>query len=76
MEEHNETITSSDYIAVGRVEKVIDGDTIDVKLLKVSNFLSNHLKTEQIVTVRYNGVETPETLQSGWNPAKTLKILS
>lgn len=59
------SFTSSDYIAIGRVEKVIDGDTIDVKLVKVSNYLSEYLKTEQTVTIGYNGVETPETFQPG-----------
>ncbi len=65
MERREEKIASSDYIAVGRLEKVIDGDTIDVKLVKLSNFLSDYLKVEQTITIRYNGVETPEIFQPG-----------
>ncbi|HDR7632484.1 TPA: nuclease [Bacillus mycoides] len=65
MEKHEESITSSDYIAVGRVEKVTDGDTIDVNLIKLSDYLSKHFKVNQSVTIRYNGVDTPEKAQSG-----------
>ncbi|ABY46707.1 thermonuclease family protein [Bacillus mycoides] len=65
MEKHEESITSSDYIAVGRVEKVTDGDTIDVNLIKLSDYLSKHFKVNQTVTIRYNGVDTPEKAQLG-----------
>lgn len=65
MEEHKEQVETSDYIAIGRVEKVTDGDTIDVKLVKLSDFLSSKLNKEQTITIRYNGVDTPETLQPG-----------
>lgn len=57
--------TALQYIAVGRVEQVTDGDTIDVTLLKMSDFLSSRFDTNEKVTIRFNGVDTPEKYQEG-----------
>ena len=34
-------------------------------MVKLSDFLSSKLNKEQTITIRYNGVDTPETLQPG-----------
>ncbi|MFE4029161.1 nuclease [Priestia sp. YIM B13551] len=52
--------TALQYIAVGRVENVRDGDTIDVTLLRMSDFLESRFGKNAQVAIRYNGVDTPE----------------
>jgi endonuclease YncB( thermonuclease family) len=60
---------------VAEVKRVIDGDTIEVLLLKVPESLLHELQTGSIVRVRYIGVDAPETNEPGGPEATKLNTL-
>ena len=57
--------TSTDYVAVGLVTEIQDGDTIKVKLKSLSSFLEKYFKAEEEIKVRFLGVDTPEKREEG-----------
>lgn len=61
--EETESIASLDYVAIGQVDRVVDGDTISVTLKKLSSFLGSHFEVDQEIVIRYNGVDSPEKYQ-------------
>lgn len=75
MQDVSESIASKalDYIAIARVEEVIDGDTVSVTLLKLSDLLTKHLNEDDRIEIRLNGVDTPEKRQSGAESYKNPK---
>ncbi|MEN3010779.1 MAG: thermonuclease family protein [Candidatus Bipolaricaulaceae bacterium] len=58
-----------------QVLRVIDGDTIVVKIIRVPSELSKVLLPGSEVTVRYIGVDAPEAEEPGFEEAKTLNRL-
>jgi endonuclease YncB( thermonuclease family) len=68
--EQTDTIPSLDYVAIAQVDKVVDGDTINVTLKKLSSFLTSHFEVDQEIVIRYNGVDSPEKSEDGGNSKK------
>ncbi|MEN3009736.1 MAG: thermonuclease family protein, partial [Candidatus Bipolaricaulaceae bacterium] len=58
-----------------QVVRIIDGDTIVVRILAVPPGLSHVLLPESEVTVRYIGVDAPEAERPGFEEAKALNRL-
>ncbi|WP_263117444.1 thermonuclease family protein [Bacillus subtilis] len=67
--------TTLDYVAIGRVEEVIDGDTIHVSIVQSTDFLELHGVSvgDTGVEIRYNGVDTPEKKVEGEESYKNPK---
>lgn len=69
--------TTMDYVAIGRVTHVTDGDTIDVTIASTSDFLDSHGIPEGAnLQIRFNGVDTPEKKQEGAEDYKDPKNTS
>jgi len=60
---------------VAQVTRVIDGDTIDVRLVSVPEALLDELRAGTTVRVRYIGVDAPELEEPGGNEATRLNTL-
>lgn len=68
--------TTLDYVAIGRVEEVIDGDTIHVSIVQSTDFLELHGVSvgDTGVEIRYNGVDTPEKRSKEKSRIRILRI--
>lgn len=56
-----ELIRDTTTLVVGKVLKVRDGDTIDLEVKRVSSSISDEIKPGSFITVRFAGIQTPET---------------
>jgi endonuclease YncB( thermonuclease family) len=63
----SDTINDFDYLLVGQVTELIDGDTIDFKIERVGELAAkdDNLAVDNVVRIRFAGVNTPETIEHG-----------